>query len=86
MVSQWFGVATKWVFTDDGEEEERVPFKEGWRRSEKPVTQGDMNHMILSLVSANEHKAAEAEDVGFGTVQAIGDAVASLMPSYCTVM
>lgn len=42
--------------------------------------------MILSLVSANEHKAAEAKDVGFGTVQAIGDAVTSLMPSYCSVM
>ncbi|KAE9366611.1 Cloroperoxidase [Stipitochalara longipes BDJ] len=67
-------------------EEERVPFKEGWRRSEKPVTQGDMNHMIFRLIEENEHKAAEAKDVGFGTVQAVQNAVTSLLPTHCNIM
>lgn len=67
-------------------EEERVPFKEGWRRSEKPITQGDMNHMILKLIEENEHKVAEAKDVGFGTVQAVQNAVTSLLPTHCNIM
>jgi hypothetical protein len=67
-------------------EEERVPFKEGWRKSEKEVTQLDMNHLIFKLVEANEHKAAEAKDVGFGTVHAVTTAVTGLLPTYCTIM
>ena len=67
-------------------EEERVPFKEGWRKSEKEITQGDMNHMIFKLIEANEHKGAEAKDVGFGTVHAVTSAVTSLLPTYCTIM
>ncbi|KAH8756405.1 hypothetical protein F5882DRAFT_444622 [Hyaloscypha sp. PMI_1271] len=67
-------------------EEERVPFKEGWRRSEKPITQGDMNHMIFKLIEENDHEAAEAKDVGFGTVQAVQDAVTGLLPTHCSIM
>jgi hypothetical protein len=52
----------------------------------RPVTQGDMNHMILSLVMANEYKAAEAVDVGYGTVQAVTSAVGGMMGTYCTIM
>jgi hypothetical protein len=45
-----------------------------------------MDYIILSLVVAKEHKAAEAKNVRLGTVQAVGNAVASLMPSYYTIM
>jgi hypothetical protein len=71
---------------DRGIEQERVPFKEGWRKSERPITQGDMNHMILKLVEANEHKAAEASTVGLGTVHAVTTAVTSMLPDFCTIM
>jgi len=67
-------------------QEERVPYKEGWRPIEKPLTQMNMNHLIFSLIKANEHKAAEAQDVGLGTVHAVQAAVTSIMPSYCTIM
>jgi hypothetical protein len=45
-----------------------------------------MSHMIFSLIAANEHKAAEAADVGLGTVHAVASAVTSILPSYCTIM
>jgi len=67
-------------------QEERVPFKEGWRPRDTPVTQSDMDHLIFSLIAANEHKAAEAADVGLGTVHAVNSAVTSILPSYCTIM
>ncbi|TVY82939.1 putative sterigmatocystin biosynthesis peroxidase, partial [Lachnellula suecica] len=67
-------------------EEERLPFKEGWRPRDEPVTHGDMNHMIFKLIEANEHKAAEAKDVGLGTVHAVESAVTSILPSFCSIM
>jgi hypothetical protein len=67
-------------------EEERVPYKEGWRKSEKPVTQMDMNYLIFNLIKANDHKAEEAADVGLGTIHAVTAAVSSVMPSFCTIM
>lgn len=45
-----------------------------------------MNHMIFKLVEANEHKAAEAGEVGLGTVHAVTSAVTSMLPEICTVM
>jgi hypothetical protein len=66
--------------------DERLPYKEGWRKSEKPVTQSDMNHMIFSLIMANEHKATEAAEVGLGTVHAVATVMTSILPSYCTIM
>jgi hypothetical protein len=45
-----------------------------------------MNHMIFNLIEENEHKAAEAKDVGFGTVQAVQNAVTSLLPTHCNIM
>jgi hypothetical protein len=45
-----------------------------------------MNHLIFKLVEANEHKAAEAKDVGFGTVHGVATAVTGLLPTYCTIM
>ncbi|KAL2062764.1 hypothetical protein VTL71DRAFT_5836 [Oculimacula yallundae] len=67
-------------------EEERLPFKEGWRPLEQPLTQTQMNHLIFSLTTANEHKAAEAAEVGLGTVHAVTSAVTSILPSFCNVM
>lgn len=52
----------------------------------EPLTQTKMNHLIFSLIAANEHKAAEAADVGLGTVHAVTSAVSSFMPSMCTIM
>ncbi|KAK6580916.1 hypothetical protein PZA11_006404 [Diplocarpon coronariae] len=66
--------------------EERVPFKEGWRPLEQPLTQTQMNHLIFSLVAANEHKAAEAADVGLGTLHAVANAVTNLFPTHCSMM
>jgi len=67
-------------------EQERLPFNEGWRPNAKAVTQGDMNHLIFKLIMANEHKAAEASDVGLGSIHAVTNAVTSIMPTYCTIM
>jgi len=67
-------------------QEERLPFKEGWRPMDQPLTQSHMNHLIFSLIAANEHKAAEAADVGLGTVHAVTSAVTSIMPSFCAIM
>jgi len=67
-------------------EEERLPYKEGWRPSTEAITQSDMNHLIFSLIKANKHKAAEASDVGLGTAHAISEAVASMLPSHCVLM
>lgn len=67
-------------------QEERVPYKEGWRPTEKPLTQTDVNYLVFSLIKANEHKAIEASDVGLGTIQAVAAAVTSILPSYCTIM
>lgn len=67
-------------------EEERLPFKEGWRPSPTPITQSDMNHLILNLVKVNDHKAEEAQEVGMGTIHAVTAAVSSLMPHFCTIM
>lgn len=45
-----------------------------------------MNHMIFKLIMANEHKAAEASEVGLGSIHAVTNAVTSIMPTYCTIM
>lgn len=70
-------------------EEERLPYKEGWRPP-KTLNQDMMNHVIFKLIEANEHKQEEAETVGLGTVHALTAAVTSLTklpnPSYCSVM
>jgi len=67
-------------------EEERLPYEEGWRPSPRPITQSDMNHLILSLVTANDKKAEEASEVGMGTIHAATTAVTSLMPHFCTII
>ncbi|KAF2488826.1 Cloroperoxidase [Lophium mytilinum] len=67
-------------------EQERLPFNEGWRPNEKVVTQTDMNHLIFKLIMANQHKAAEAAEVGLGSVHAVASAVTNVMPTYCTIM
>jgi len=67
-------------------EQERLPYKEGWRRIEKPLTQSDMNYIIFKLFEFNEAKTIEANEVGLGTVFAVKNAVENLMPAYCTVM
>ncbi|KAF2399119.1 Cloroperoxidase [Trichodelitschia bisporula] len=84
------GVAPlKWVRIFFGSpEEERLPFAEGWRKPAQPINQTLMNKTIFSLVSANEHKAEEATEVGVGTIQALKTVVESFIkvPSICTVM
>jgi len=67
-------------------EQERLPFNEGWRPNERPVTQSYMNHLIFKLIMANEHKGAEASEVGLGSIHAVTNAVTSIMPTYCTIM
>jgi hypothetical protein len=67
-------------------EEERLPYEEGWRRVAQPVTQKDMKHIVFNLIHANEHKSAEASEIGLGTVHALQNAVTSLLPSYCVIM
>ncbi|KAI9047379.1 hypothetical protein LZ554_008825 [Drepanopeziza brunnea f. sp. 'monogermtubi'] len=67
-------------------EQERVPFKEGWRPLKQPLSQSQMNHLIFSLMAANEHKAAEAAGVGLGTMHAVTNAVTSVLPTHCNLM
>jgi hypothetical protein len=67
-------------------EEERLPYEEGWRPAAHPITPKDLSHSIFTLIEANEHKSAEASEVGLGTVHAVQNAVTSLLPSYCVIM
>jgi hypothetical protein len=67
-------------------EEERLPYREGWRPAAETVTQTDMNHLIFSLIQANEHKLAEASEVGLDTLHAVQNAVTNLLPHYCAIM
>ena len=67
-------------------EEERLPYEEGWRPAAHPITAEDLSHSIFNLIEANEHKSAEASEVGLGTVHAVQNAVTSLLPSYCVIM
>jgi hypothetical protein len=67
-------------------EEERLPYEEGWRPAAQPITQKDIIHSIFNLIQANEHKSAEASEVGLGTVHAVQNAITSLLPSYCVIM
>jgi hypothetical protein len=67
-------------------EEERFPYQEGWRPPAQPITLQDLNHPILNLIQANEHKSAEASEVGLGTVEAVQNAFTSLLPSCCVIM
>jgi hypothetical protein len=70
-------------------EEERFPYKEGWRPP-KVLDQNMMIHVIFKLIEANEEKSGEAVTAGLGTVHALQAAVLSLIkvpsPSYCSVM
>jgi len=67
-------------------EEERLPYEEGWRPAAHPITPKGLSLSIFTLMEANEHKLAEAEEVGLGTVLAVENAVTSLLPSYCVIM
>ena len=67
-------------------EEERLPYQEGWRPPAQPITLQDLNHPIFKLIQANEHKSAEASEVGLGTVHAVQNAVTSLLPTCCVIM
>ena len=67
-------------------EEERLPYEEGWRPATQPITPKDLLHLMIHLLHANEHKSAEAEEVGLGTVHAVQNAITSLLPSYCVIM
>jgi hypothetical protein len=67
-------------------EEEKLPLDDGWKKSDRLITQADLTHLILNLISANEHKATEAADVGLGTVSEVTSAVQAHLPSYCTIM
>ena len=69
-----------------GVEEERLPFKEGWRPSDKIIRSSDFKHLILSLITANDRKVAEAKDVGLGTVIGAVEDVASILHSHCKFM
>jgi hypothetical protein len=67
-------------------EQERIPYKEGWRPLETPLTQTEMNHIIFELYKSNDHKLTEAEAVGLGTVHAVQTAITGMLPTYCTIM
>jgi hypothetical protein len=67
-------------------EEERLPYEEGWRPAAQPITLKDMSHLVFNLIEANEHKSAEAVEIGLGTVHAVHNAVTSFLPSYCVIM
>jgi len=67
-------------------EEERLPYEEGWRPAAHPITPKHLFPLIFNLMEANEHKLAEASEVGLGTVHAVQNAVNSLFPSYCVIM
>jgi hypothetical protein len=67
-------------------EEERLPYEEGWRPAAHPITAIDLTDSVFKLIHANEHKSAEASEVGLGTVHAVQNAVTSILPTYCVIM
>jgi hypothetical protein len=72
--------------TNYGAEEERLPYNEGWRKRETPITQPDMNHLILGLIAANEHKLKEAEQIGLGSFELFANAVEEAIAHQCSIM
>lgn len=69
-------------------EEERLPYREGWRPPPSEISQIMMNKAMFNLISANEHKADEAKIAGLGTFQVMMTLVESFIkfPSTCTIM
>jgi hypothetical protein len=67
-------------------EEERLPYNEGWRKMEKPITQSDMNHLILGLIAVNEYKLEEVEQIGLGSFHLFTEAVEEAISNKCSVM
>jgi len=69
-------------------EEERLPYKEGWRPPTQEVSQMLMNKTIYNLIAANEHKGEEAITAGVGTIQVMKNVVESFIkvPSNCNIM
>jgi len=63
-----------------------LPYNEGWRKIETPITQPDMNHLILSLMAANEHKLKEAEQIGVGSFLLFTNAVGEAISKQCSIM
>lgn len=69
-------------------EEERLPYKEGWRPPTQEVSQPVMSKAIFNLIAANEHKGEEAITAGVGTIQVMKTVVESFIkvPSNCNIM
>ncbi|QDS76651.1 hypothetical protein FKW77_008188 [Venturia effusa] len=69
-------------------EEERLPYREGWRPSTSEISQTMMHKAMFNLIAANEHKADEAKIAGLGTIQIMKEVVESFVkfPSNCTIM
>ncbi|KAF1970263.1 Cloroperoxidase [Bimuria novae-zelandiae CBS 107.79] len=62
-------------------EEERLPYKEGWRPPVK-LDQADLNHGFAEMMKSGEHGVEEAKWVGLGTLAALKAAILGLGASF----
>jgi hypothetical protein len=63
-----------------------MPVKEGWTKNKDPLTQWKMNHLMYSLIMANDQKADELKQVGVGTFTAVTSFASSMVGGRCNVM
>jgi hypothetical protein len=52
---------------------------------EKTVVQSDVNHLVSSLIAANEHKLREAQQIGFGSFYIFTNAVKEEISKQCSI-
>jgi len=67
-------------------EEERLPHKEGWRKTDNPVTATDIDRLAYKMMMANEHKMDEVSITGVGTLHAAATNVSGMLGDYCDVV
>jgi len=70
-------------------EEERLPFKEGWRPP-PTLNRSMLQQTVGKLIEENDHKTDEAVTVGLGTVEVLRSVVVNMSKDasagHCTVM
>jgi len=67
-------------------EKERLPYEQGWEKSETPITQMILNGLLFKLFMANKNKLTEVLMLGTGTIRGAVFAMRDLVGNLCTVM
>lgn len=55
-----------------------MPYEEGWRRPDEPITQSKLNHAYFEMIKANENRVEEFKMINVGTFEAMKAIIHSL--------